>query len=79
MDGSRTVAIIGAGPVGLSAAAHVLERGITPIVLDAGDNVGHALLQWCQVQPFSPWSSNIDQAAPPLLPPTARVLPDPGP
>ena len=32
----KTVAIIGAGPVGLAAAAHALERGLTPLVLEAG-------------------------------------------
>ena len=31
----KTVAIIGAGPVGLAAAAHVLERGMSPVVLEA--------------------------------------------
>ena len=36
MNQAKTVAIIGAGPVGLAAAAHVLERGLTPIVLEAG-------------------------------------------
>ena len=28
--------MIGAGPVGLAAAAHLLERGLQPIVLEAG-------------------------------------------
>ena len=40
MSEAKTVAIIGAGPVGLAAAAHVLERGLQPIVLEAGDAVG---------------------------------------
>ena len=34
MNEAKTVAIVGAGPVGLAAAAHVLERGLTPIVLN---------------------------------------------
>ena len=50
MSGAKTVAIIGAGPVGLAAAAHVLERGMEPIVLEAGDDVGHAVRQWGHVQ-----------------------------
>ncbi|MDB5575844.1 MAG: hypothetical protein JWR80_1020, partial [Bradyrhizobium sp.] len=33
MNEAKAVAIIGAGPVGLAAAAHALERGLTPIVL----------------------------------------------
>jgi hypothetical protein len=64
---TKTVAIVGAGPVGLAAAAHVLERGLTPIVLEAGDDVGHAVRQWSHVQLFSPWEYNIDRAAARLL------------
>ena len=47
----KTVAIVGAGPVGLAAAAHALERGLRPVVLEAGeerkaflDKARHALL-----------------------------------
>jgi hypothetical protein len=50
MDARKTVAIIGAGPVGLAAAAHVLERGMTPVVLEAGPEAGHSVRQWQQVQ-----------------------------
>jgi hypothetical protein len=64
---SRTVAIIGAGPVGLAAAAHVLERGFTPIVLEAGPSAAHAIRQWAHVQLFSPWEYNIDPASGRLL------------
>jgi Pyridine nucleotide-disulphide oxidoreductase len=67
MSEVKTVAIIGAGPVGLAAAAHVLERGLRPIVLEAGDKVGHAVRQWRHVQLFSPWEYNIDRAAARLL------------
>ena len=34
------VAIIGAGPVGLAAAAELLARGETPVVLEAGGAIG---------------------------------------
>ena len=67
MSEAKTVAIIGAGPVGLAAAAHVLERGLEPIVLEAGDDVGHAMRQWGHVQLFSPWEYNVDKAAARLL------------
>ena len=43
---AKSVAIIGAGPTGLAAAAHALERGLQPIVLEAGDSAGHAVRQW---------------------------------
>jgi len=73
----KTVAIIGAGPVGLAAAAHVLERGLRPVVLEAGPSVGHAVRQWGHVQIFSPWTYNIDKAAERLLSATNWQAPDP--
>src|SRR3954470_1034114 len=77
MSEARTVAIIGAGPVGLAAAAHLVERGLQPIVLEAGDHVGHAIRQWGHVQLFSPWEYNIDKAAVRLLATTGWNSPAP--
>ncbi|TQF36846.1 FAD-dependent oxidoreductase [Bradyrhizobium sp. UNPF46] len=74
---AKTVAIIGAGPVGLAAAAHVLERGMSPIVLEAGPEAAHAVRQWQHVQLFSPWEYNVDKAASRLLAPTGWNSPDP--
>ncbi|UYN93614.1 MAG: NAD(P)-binding domain-containing protein [Enhydrobacter sp.] len=74
---TKTVAILGAGPVGLAAAAHVLERGMEPIVLEAGPTVGHAVRQWSHVQVFSPWEYNIDKAAERLLAETGWNKPQP--
>ncbi|MGY4369405.1 hypothetical protein ACVW1A_005470 [Bradyrhizobium sp. LB1.3] len=77
MSGEKTVAVIGAGPVGLAAAAHVLERGMSPVVLEAGHEAAHAVRQWQHVQLFSPWEYNIDKAAARLLTPTGWNSPDP--
>ena len=77
MSEAKTVAIIGAGPVGLAAAAHVLERGLRPIVLEAGNSAGHAVRQWGHVQLFSPWQYNIDRAAARLLAATGWNSPEP--
>src|SRR3954447_3690603 len=77
METSNTVAVIGGGPVGLAAAAHLLERGLMPIVLEAGPTVGHAVRQWRHVQLFSPWEYNVDNAATRLLEPTGWNSPDP--
>ncbi|TAI65806.1 NAD(P)-binding domain-containing protein [Bradyrhizobium sp. Leo170] len=77
MSAGKTVAIIGAGPVGLAAAAHVLERGMTPVVLESGPEAGHAVRQWQHVQLFSPWEYNVDRAAARLLAPTGWNSPDP--
>src|SRR4051794_6773413 len=77
MANSNPVAVIGGGPVGLAAAAHLLECGLTPIVLEAGPTVGHAVRQWRHVQLFSPWEYNLDRAARRLLEPTGWNSPDP--
>jgi thioredoxin reductase len=74
---SKSVAVIGAGPIGLAAAAHLLERGLRPIVLEAGPAAGHSVRQWQHVQLFSPWEYNIDKAAARLLGPTGWNSPDP--
>jgi Pyridine nucleotide-disulphide oxidoreductase len=77
MNEAKTVAIIGAGPVGLAAAAHVLGRGMTPIVLEAGPEPAHAVRQWQHVQLFSPWEYNVDKAAERLLSSIGWNSPDP--
>lgn len=74
---SKTIAIVGAGPVGLAAAAHALERGLEPIVLEAGDGAGHAVRQWSHVRMFSPWEYNIDRASARLLGEVGWNSPDP--
>lgn len=73
----KTVAIIGAGPVGLAAAAHLLERELVPIVLEAGPAAAHAVRRWQHVQLFSPWRYNIDRAAARLLADTGWDRPPP--
>lgn len=74
---AKSVAVIGAGPTGLAAAAHALERGFEPIVLEAGDRVGHAVRQWSHVRMFSPWTYNIDKASERLLRGTGWNSPEP--
>lgn len=64
---SLPVAVIGAGPVGLAAAAHLISRGETPLIFEAGPEVGANIRQWGHVTIFSPWRYNIDQAAAQLL------------
>lgn len=73
----KSVAIIGAGPVGLAAAAHALEQGLRPIVFEAGPAAGHAVRQWAHVQLFSPWEYNVDKAAARFLASTGWNAPDP--
>ena len=59
--------VIGAGPVGLAAAAHLVARGHRPIVLEAGARIGANMRAWGHVRMFSPWKYNIDAAARSLL------------
>ncbi len=66
-DQSLPVAVIGAGPVGMAAAAQLLARGLRPLVFERGPSVGSALLEWAHVRVFSPWQFNIDAAAKTLL------------
>lgn len=61
------VAVIGAGPVGLAAAAHLLERGLEPVIFEAGPAAGAAIEQWRHIRLFSPWRFNIDAAVARLL------------
>lgn len=71
------VAVIGAGPVGLAAAAHLVERGLEPIVFEAGAEVGASVRDWGHVRMFSPWAFNIDKAARRLLDAEGWNAPDP--
>src|SRR6185436_7881893 len=61
------IVVIGAGPVGLAAAAHLAERGLDFLVLEAGDSPAAAVGSWGHVRLFSPWRYNIDAAARRLL------------
>ena len=72
------VVVIGAGPQGLAAAAHLLERGLDPLVLESGDGPARAVSQWGHVRLFSPWTELVDAAAARLLGPAGRAVPASG-
>lgn len=69
------VAVIGAGPVGLAAAARLIERGIEPVLIEAGTSVGANLLDYGHVRLFSPWRYSVDAAMAKQLRPTGWVAP----
>lgn len=71
------VVVVGAGPVGLAAAAHLAERGLDPLVLEAGPQVGTAIRAWGHTRLFSPWRYDVDAAARRLLRGTGWTEPDP--
>src|ERR1700712_2018524 len=72
------VAVIGAGPQGLAAAAHLAERGIEPLVLESGDGPAAGVSDWGHVRMFSPWSEVIDPAAARLVRSAGLTLPQIG-
>ncbi|MFF3444641.1 FAD-dependent oxidoreductase [Streptosporangium sp. NPDC002721] len=74
--GALPVVVIGAGPVGLAAAAHLAARGLDFVVLEAGQQVGASVAQWAHVRVFSPWRYNIDGAARRLLEADGWSAPD---
>lgn len=71
------VVIVGAGPVGLAAAANLLERGIDVLVLEAGDGPAAAVRRWGHIRLFSPWRHLIDPASRRLLEASEWTAPDP--
>jgi cation diffusion facilitator CzcD-associated flavoprotein CzcO len=64
---SLPVVVVGAGPVGLAAAAHLAERGLPFVLVEAGERAGDAVGAWAHVRLFSPWAFNIDAAVRRLL------------
>jgi hypothetical protein len=71
------VAVIGAGPVGLAAAAHLATRGLSFVVLEAGERIAASMADWGHVRLFSPWRFNTDPAARALLEGQRWTAPDP--
>ncbi|MFF7535010.1 NAD(P)-binding domain-containing protein [Streptomyces bobili] len=70
------VVVIGAGPAGLAAAAHLVEHGIEPMVMEAGPAAASAVREWSHVRLFSTWGELTDPAAEKLLAPTGWTKPD---
>jgi hypothetical protein len=61
------VAVIGAGPIGLAAAAQLARRRLPFVVLEAGDRVGAAVREWGHIRTFTPWQYIVDATAQELL------------
>jgi glycine/D-amino acid oxidase-like deaminating enzyme len=73
---ARPVVVIGGGPVGLAAAAHLLEQGEEPLILEQGSAPAANVRSWSHVRFFSPWRYVTDDAAVRLLEPTGWMAPD---
>jgi thioredoxin reductase len=74
--GDLPVVVVGAGPIGLAAAAHLRGYGLTALVLEAGDRVGSAVREWGHIRMFTAWRHIVDAAAEKLLAPTGWTRPD---
>ncbi len=62
----HSLAVLGAGPVGLEAAALAVELGFDAHVFERGE-VGDHLLAWGHVSMFTPWSMTVGPASSRLL------------
>ncbi len=71
------IVVIGAGPTGLAAAAQIRSRGLTALVLEAGDYAGTSVREWSHVRLFSAWSELIEPEADRLLSTNGWTRPDP--
>ena len=69
--------IVGAGPIGLAAAAQAQSRGLPALVLESGSGPGASIREWGHVRLFSAWSELVDPAAEALLSGTGWQRPDP--
>jgi N-acetylglutamate synthase-like GNAT family acetyltransferase len=74
---SLPVAVLGAGPVGLAAAAKLIERDMPFFILEAATTVGANLVDYGHVRLFSPWRYDIDPTMAKLLEPTGWRASDP--
>ncbi len=72
------VVVIGAGPIGLAAAAQLSERNLEFLVLESGPSVAAAIEEWRHVRLFSPWRYDIDPAARRVLDRAGWVEPENG-
>lgn len=76
MPQNHPVIVIGAGPIGLAAAAELVGRGLNPVVLEAGSQAATAVREWGHVRLFSTWSELVSPAAARLLESTGWQRPD---
>ncbi|CAD6005495.1 FAD-dependent oxidoreductase [Agreia sp. COWG] len=72
------VVVIGAGPQGLAAAAHLVDRGQAVLVFEAGETAAAGVSEWGHVRLFSEWGELVDAVAARLLGPTGWQTPTAG-
>lgn len=81
---SLPIAVIGGGPVGLAAAAHLVARNLPVKLYEAGAAIASNMRDWGHVRVFTPWRYCVDGASAALLErrgwtmPSADVFPTAG-
>ena len=77
MSQELPIAVIGAGPIGLTAAAHLFDRGLPVKVYEAGPLIGANIRKWGHVRIFTPWRYCVDEVTTRLLKRHGWAMPDP--
>ncbi len=72
---SKTLAIVGAGPVGLEAALAAIDHDYEVTVFERGE-VGDAVRRWGHVRMFSPFGMNVSIRGTELLTKAGHALPE---
>lgn len=72
---SLPIAIIGGGPVGLAAAAHLISRNLPVKLYEAGPAIAANMRDWSHVRVFTPWRYCVDPASVALLERQGWTLP----
>src|ERR1700727_911609 len=75
---SLPIAVIGGGPVGLAAAAHLIARGLSVKLYEAGPAIGSNVRDWGHVRVFTPWRYCVDHASVGLLKRQGWRMPEAG-
>src|SRR5689334_732094 len=67
MPETLPIAIIGAGPIGLAAASHLVLRDQAVRVFESAPQVAANIRDWAHVRLFSVWKQCVDEAAATIL------------
>src|SRR5882724_7247273 len=69
------IAVIGAGPIGLAAAANLIARRIAVRVYEADATVGANIRDWAHVRIFTTWEQSTDPVSRRLLEANTWTMP----
>lgn len=76
MHEDHPIVIIGSGPIGLAAAAHLVARKVPFILFEAESQVAASVRAWGHVRLFTPWQYSVDPEASAMLEATGWQMPD---